>query len=69
MLVMRSYFNTYINMIKMDIKYPIENKYMKCALKINRFSGPRPRVWSSRQVRSSEGEGGGGVGGGGMTRW
>ena len=34
----------------MDIKYPIENKYMKCVLQINGFSGLRPRVWSSRQV-------------------
>ena len=25
----------------MDIKYPIENKYMKCVLQINGFSGPR----------------------------
>ena len=30
-------------MIKMDIKYPIENEYMKCGLQINGFSGPRPQ--------------------------
>ena len=28
----------------MDIKYPIENEYMKCVLQINGFSGPRPQV-------------------------
>ena len=28
----------------MDIKYPIENEYMKCVLQINGFNGPRPRV-------------------------
>ena len=31
----------------MDIKYPIENEYMKCVLQINGFSGPHPRVWSN----------------------
>ena len=36
----------------MDIKYPIENKYMKCVLQINGFSGSRPLVRSSRRVRS-----------------
>ena len=45
----------------MDIKYPIENEYMKCVLKINGFSGPCPRVRSNRQ-------GGGGGGGGGGAR-
>ena len=35
----------------MDIKYPIENKYMKCVLQINGFSGSRPRVQSNRRVR------------------
>ena len=30
----------------MDIKHPIENKYMKCVLQINGYSGPRPRVGS-----------------------
>ena len=34
----------------MDIKYLIKNKYMKCVLQINGFSGPRPRVRSSRRV-------------------
>ena len=34
----------------MDIKYPIENKYMKCVLQINGFSGSRPRVRSNRWV-------------------
>ena len=28
---------------------------MKCVLQINGFSGPRPRVQSSRQVGSSQG--------------
>ena len=36
----------------MDIKYPIENEYMKCILQINGFSGPRPRVQSSRLLVS-----------------
>ena len=36
----------------MDIKYPLKNEYMKCVLQINGFSGPRPRVWSSRRVGS-----------------
>ena len=34
----------------MDIKYPIENEYMKCVLHINGFSGPRSRVRSSLRV-------------------
>ena len=34
----------------MDIKYPIENEYMKCVLQINGFSGLHPRVRSNRQV-------------------
>ena len=34
----------------MDIKYPIENKYMKFVLQMNGFSGLRPRVRSSRRV-------------------
>ena len=34
----------------MDIKYPIENEYMKCVLQINGFSGPHPRVRSNRRV-------------------
>ena len=49
----------------MDIKYPIKNKYMKCVLQINGFSGPRPQVRSSRRVE--KGGGGGGGGGGGAT--
>ena len=44
----------------MDIKYLIENKYIKCVLQINGFSGPRPRVWSNRRVNGGEGGGGGG---------
>ena len=44
----------------MDIKYPIENEYMKCVLQINGFSGLRPRVRSSRRVGSSQGGGGAG---------
>ena len=44
----------------MDIKYTIENKYMKCVLQINGFSGPRPRILSSRRVGSGQGGGGGG---------
>ena len=36
----------------MDIKYPIENEYMKYVLQINGFSGPRPWVRSNRQVGS-----------------
>ena len=43
----------------MDIKYPIENKYMKCVLQINGFSVPHPRVWSSRRVGSGIGGKGG----------
>ena len=39
----------------MDIKYPIENEYMKCVLQINGFSGLRPRVRSCRQVGSGQG--------------
>ena len=39
----------------MDIKYPIENEYIKCVLHINGFSGPR-QARSSRWV----GSGGGG---------
>ena len=35
----------------MDIKYPIENEYMKCVLQINGFNNLRPWVRSSRQVR------------------
>ena len=34
----------------MDIKYPIENEYMKCVLQINGFSGPRPQVRSNHRV-------------------
>ena len=34
----------------MDIKYPIENEYMKCFLQINGFSGLHPRVRSNRRV-------------------
>ena len=34
----------------MNMKYPIENKYMKCVLHINEFNGLRPRVRSNRQV-------------------
>ena len=47
----------------MDIKYLIENKYMKCVLQINGFSGPvsSSPVQLSSQVRS-------GGGGGGATR-
>ena len=36
----------------MDIKYPIENEYMKCFLQINEFIGSRPRVRSSYRVES-----------------
>ena len=39
----------------MDIKYPIENEYMKCVLQINGFSGPCPRVRSNRRVWSGGG--------------
>ena len=39
----------------MDIKYPIENEYMKYVLQINGFSGPRPRVRSNSLVESSQG--------------
>ena len=35
----------------MDIKYPIENKYKKCVLQIDRFSGLRPGVRSSLRGR------------------
>ena len=52
----------------MDIKYPIENKYMKCVLQINGFSGLRPRVRSSRRVGSGRVRGGGGGGGGGALQ-
>ena len=31
----------------MDIKYLIENEYMKCVLQINGFSGPCPQVRSA----------------------
>ena len=41
----------------MDIKNLIENKYMKYVLQINVFSGPRPRVPSSRRVGSGLGLG------------
>ena len=34
----------------MDIKYLIKNKYMKCVLWINGFSGSRPLVRSSHRV-------------------
>ena len=44
----------------MDIKYSIENKYMKCVLQINGFSGQRPLV---RSVGGGRGGGGGGEGG------
>ena len=43
----------------MDIKYHIENEYIKCVLQIHGFSGLRTRVWSSHWVGS---KGGGGVG-------
>ena len=50
----------------MDIKYPIENKYMKCVLQINGFSGLRLRVRSAVELgRVGGGRGGGGGGGGG----
>ena len=39
----------------MDIKYPIENEYMKYVLQINGFRSPRPRVRSSRLVGSDQG--------------
>ena len=42
----------------MDIKYPIENKYMECVLQINRFSGLRPWVRSNCRVGSGQGRGG-----------
>ena len=42
----------------MDIKYSIENEYMKCVSQINGFSGPRPLVWSSCGVGSGRGQGG-----------
>ena len=32
----------------MDIKYPIENEYMKCVLQINGFNGPCPWVGLGR---------------------
>ena len=48
----------------MDIKYPIENEFIKCMLQINGFSGSRPRVQSSHRVELG---GGGGGGGGGVT--
>ena len=52
----------------MDIKYHIENEYMKCVLQINGFSGSRRRVWSSHHVASGwRGGGGGGGGGGGRS--
>ena len=34
----------------MNIKYPNENKYMKCVLQMNRFSDLCPRVRSILQV-------------------
>ena len=34
----------------MDIKYPIENEYMKCVLQINGFSCLHPRVRSNRRI-------------------
>ena len=43
----------------MDIKYAIKIEYMKCVLQINGFSGPRPRVRSSRRVGSGRVKGGG----------
>ena len=49
---MRSYFHIYINMIEMDIKYHIENNYMKCVLQISGISGPRPLVRSNCLVGS-----------------
>ena len=39
----------------MDIKYPVENEYMKCVLKINGFSSPRPWVRSCRRVGLGQG--------------
>ena len=47
----------------MDIKYPIENEFIKCMLQINGFSGSRPRVQSSHRVELGRGGGGGGGGG------
>ena len=34
----------------MNIKYLIENEYMKCVLQINGFSGPCPWVRSNRRI-------------------
>ena len=42
----------------MDIKYPIENNYMKCVLQINGISGPRPLVRSKCLVVSGRVRGG-----------
>ena len=42
----------------MDIKYSIENEYMKCVLQINRFSGSHPQVRSSCRVGSGQESGG-----------
>ena len=39
----------------MDIKYPIENEYMKCVLQINGFSDLHSRVRSSLLVGSGKG--------------
>ena len=39
----------------MDIKYPIENEYMKCVLQINGFTGLGPRVQSSHRVELGQG--------------
>ena len=36
----------------MDIKYPVENEYMKCVLQINGFSSLHLRVWSNGWVGS-----------------
>ena len=40
----------------MDIRYPIENEYMKCVLQINGFSGPHPLVRSSCRVGGGGGK-------------
>ena len=46
----------------MDIKYPIENEYMKCVLQINGFSGPSPGpVQPSGRVESGRVRGVGGA--------
>ena len=49
----------------MNIKYSIENEYMKCVLQINEFSDLYPWVRSNHRVELGPGGGGGGGGGGG----